>query len=157
MATPYLLHERADRGHGDKGQAARGRCTHNNHDWNFLTDVSREKAGLATANVSRWADGVVDYNNDGWPDIYLTCMVEIKLFQNSGERHFHIDVTKQDWHRRRPLSTAHRSGDYDGDGNFDLMVTNLRGFPPERFVLGFGHRSETASIAGLTVHSGRAD
>ncbi len=54
-----------------KGQAARGALYHNNHDGTFA-DVT-EKAGLATPCFAM-GGAVGDYNNDGWPDIYLTCL-----------------------------------------------------------------------------------
>src|SRR5229473_213575 len=73
-----------------KGQAARGALYHNNHDGTF-TDVT-EKAGLATPCFAM-GGAVGDYNNDGWPDIYLTCLGGNKLFKNNGDGTF-TDVSK---------------------------------------------------------------
>jgi len=52
-----------------KEQAPRAMLLHNNHDGTF-TDVT-DKAGVAN---ERWGFGVAvgDYDNDGWPDIYVS-------------------------------------------------------------------------------------
>ena len=107
-----------------KGQTARGALYHNNHDGTF-TDVT-EKAGLATPCFAM-GGAVGDYNNDGWPDIYLTCLGGNKLFKNNGDGTF-TDVTKQAGIADGRWSTGASFGDYDGDGNLDLMVTNYVDF-----------------------------
>jgi len=107
-----------------KGQAARGALYHNNHDGTF-TEVT-EKAGLATPCFAM-GGAVGDYNNDGWPDIYLTCLGGNKLFKNNGDGTF-TDVTKQAGIADGRWSTGASFGDYDGDGNLDLMVTNYVDF-----------------------------
>ena len=107
-----------------KGQAARGALYHNNQDGTF-TDVT-EKAGLATPCFAM-GGAVGDYNNDGWPDIYLTCLGGNKLFKNNGDGTF-TDVTKQAGIADGRWSTGASFGDYDGDGNLDLMVTNYVDF-----------------------------
>ncbi|HEX7961772.1 MAG TPA: VCBS repeat-containing protein, partial [Terriglobales bacterium] len=54
-----------------KNQKARGALYHNNHDGTF-TDVT-DKAGIATPCFAM-GGAVGDYNNDGWPDLYITCL-----------------------------------------------------------------------------------
>ena len=103
-----------------KGQAARGALYHNNHDGTF-TDVT-DQAGLATPCMAM-GGAVGDYNNDGWPDIYLTCLGGNKLFRNNGDGTF-TDATKQAGVADGRWSTGAAFGDYDGDGFVDLMVTN---------------------------------
>jgi enediyne biosynthesis protein E4 len=103
-----------------KRQAARGALYHNNHDGTF-TDVT-DQAGLATPCMAM-GGAVGDYNNDGWPDIYLTCLSGNKLFRNNGDGTFK-DVTKQAGVADGRWSTGAAFGDYDGDGFVDLMVTN---------------------------------
>jgi len=107
-----------------KGQTARGALYHNNHDGTF-TDVT-DRAGLATPCFAM-GGAVGDYNNDGWPDLYLTCLGGNKLFRNNGNGTF-TDVTKQAGVADGRWSTGAAFGDYDGDGNLDLMVTNYVDF-----------------------------
>jgi hypothetical protein len=107
-----------------KGQAARGALYRNNHDGTFA-DVT-EKAGLATPCFAM-GGAVGDYYNDGWPDLYLTCLGGNKLFKNNGDGTF-SDVTKQAGVADGRWSTGAAFGDYDGDGFVDLMVTNYVDF-----------------------------
>ena len=107
-----------------KGQTARGALYHNNRDGTF-TDVT-DKAGLATPCFAM-GGAVGDYNNDGWPDLYLTCIGGNKLFRNNGDGTF-SDVTKQAGVGDGRWSTGAAFGDYDGDGYLDLMVTNYVDF-----------------------------
>jgi enediyne biosynthesis protein E4 len=107
-----------------KGQTARGALYHNNHDGTF-TDVT-DKAGLATPCFAM-GGAVGDYNNDGWPDLYLTCLGGNKLFRNNGDGTF-TDVAKQAGVGDGRWSTGAAFGDYDGDGFVDLMVTNYVDF-----------------------------
>ena len=107
-----------------KGQTARGALYRNNHDGTF-SDVT-DKAGLRTPCFAM-GGAVGDYNNDGWPDLYLTCLGGNKLFRNNGDQTF-TDVTKQAGVADGRWSTGAAFGDYDGDGFLDLMVTNYVDF-----------------------------
>jgi enediyne biosynthesis protein E4 len=107
-----------------KGQTARGALYHNNHDGTF-SDAT-DKAGLATPCFAM-GGAVGDYNNDGWPDLYLTCLGGNKLFRNNGDSTF-TDVTKQAGVTDGRWSTGAAFGDYDGDGFLDLAVTNYVDF-----------------------------
>src|SRR6516162_10983804 len=53
-----------------KSETSRGALYHNNRDGTF-TDVT-EKAGIATPCFAM-GGAVGDYDNDGWPDLYVTC------------------------------------------------------------------------------------
>ena len=101
-----------------KGSA--GVLYHNNHDGTF-TDVTRA-AGLADSCFAM-GGAVGDYNNDGWPDIYLTCVAGNALYKNNGDGTF-TDVAAKAGVRDGRWSTGAAFGDYDGDGFVDLMVTN---------------------------------
>ena len=107
-----------------KGQKARGALFHNNHDGTF-TDVT-DKAGLATPCFAM-GGAVGDYNNDGWPDLYITCMGGNVLYRNNGDGTF-TDVTKKAGVADGRWSMGSAFGDYDGDGFVDLMVTNYVDF-----------------------------
>ncbi|HVU47604.1 MAG TPA: CRTAC1 family protein [Terracidiphilus sp.] len=107
------------------GVKARSALFHNNHDGTF-TDVT-DKAGVG---YPCWAMGaaVGDYNNDGRPDLVVTCLSGIVLYRNNGDGTF-TDVTKQSglgsdsgW------ATGATFGDYDSDGNADLFVSHYVDF-----------------------------
>jgi len=131
-----------------KRQPARGALYHNNHDGTF-TDVT-DKAGIATPC---WANGgaVGDYNNDGWPDIYITCLGANVLYRNNGDGTF-TDVTAQAGVGDVRNSTGAAFGDYDNDGSVDLMVTNYVDFHLESLP-GFG-KLPICTYRGLDVQCG---
>jgi hypothetical protein len=93
---------------------------HNNHNGTF-TDVTKE-AGLA---VEMYGLGcaVGDYDNDGLPDIYITCLGPNHLFHNLGNGKF-ADVTQKAGVGDRGFSTSAVWFDYDNDGKLDLFVCN---------------------------------
>jgi hypothetical protein len=91
---------------------------HNNHDGTF-TDVA-EKAGVAN---DRWGFGVAvgDYDNDGWPDLYVTNFGKNRLYHNNHDGTF-TDVAEKAGVTLGNWSTGATFGDYDGDGRLDLFV-----------------------------------
>ncbi len=107
-----------------KGQKARGALYHNNHDGTF-SDVT-EKAGLASPCFAM-GGAVGDYDNDGWPDLYVTCLGGNVLYHNNGDGTF-TDVTAKAGVADGRWSTGAAFGDYDGDGFVDLMVANYVDF-----------------------------
>ena len=102
----------------------RGALYRNNHDGTF-TDVTQQ-AGL-TKPCFGMGGAVGDYNNDGWPDLYLTCLGGNILYRNNGNGTF-TDVTAKAGVADGRWSTGASFGDYDGDGYLDLMVDNYVDF-----------------------------
>jgi hypothetical protein len=97
------------------------RLFHNNGNGTF-TDVTA-RAGL---DVELYGMGVAvgDYNNDGFPDILVTCVGQNRLFRNTGRGTF-VDVTNTSGiGKREAFSTSALWLDYDRDGLLDLFVCN---------------------------------
>jgi len=105
-------------------RSSRSALYHNNGDGTF-TDVT-EKSGLAYPG---WAMGVTtaDYDADGWPDVYVTCLGPNHLYHNNGDGTF-TDVTQKTGVDDARWSTGAAFGDYDNDGNIDLFVANYVDF-----------------------------
>jgi hypothetical protein len=101
----------------------------NNGDGTF-TDVTL-KAGVAAENHYGQGVAVGDYDNDGFPDLYVTGYNSAILYHNNGNGTF-TDVTKKagvadqgNW------STSAAWIDYDNDGYLDLVVTNYIDWSPK--------------------------
>jgi hypothetical protein len=79
-----------------------------------------EKAGVTN---DRWGFGVAiaDYDNDGWPDIYVTNFGKNRLYHNNHDGTF-TDVADKAGVALNNWSTGATWGDYDGDGKLDLFV-----------------------------------
>jgi hypothetical protein len=107
------------------------RLYRNNRNGTF-SDVTRQ-AGL---DVEMYGMGVAvgDYNNDGFPDILITCVGQNRLFKNTGKGTF-VDVTKASGlGNRQGFSTSALWFDYDRDGLLDLFVCNYVQWSPEHDV-----------------------
>ena len=117
------------------GQIERASNDFNRHDpryWNRLfrqnkdasfTDVT-EQAGLANAGNGDYGMGVAvgDYDNDGYPDLYVTNYGKNILYHNNGNGTF-SDVTAKAGVAGGGWSVSAGFFDYDNDGKLDLFVT----------------------------------
>ncbi len=106
----------------NRGLAARNALYRNNGDGTF-TDVT-EKAGVLGTGFGLgcvWGD----YDNDGFPDLYVTQYGRNALYHNNGDGTF-TDVTDKTGVAGIESGTLFHSGatffDYDRDGRLDLYV-----------------------------------
>jgi hypothetical protein len=111
---------------------------HNNGDGTF-TDVT-EKAGVGAAGLYGQGVAVGDYDNDGYPDLYVTGYGRAILYHNNGDGTF-TDVTEK-------AGVADKGGwatsagwfDYDKDGYLDLLVCNYIEWNPKNNIWCGEHR-----------------
>jgi enediyne biosynthesis protein E4 len=106
---------------GHKAQRSTPRLYRNNRNGTFA-DVTRS-AGL---DVELYGMGVAvgDFNNDGFPDVLITCVGQNRLFRNTGKGTF-VDATRSSGLAgRAAFSTSALWFDFDRDGFLDLFVCN---------------------------------
>ncbi len=131
---------------------------HNNGDGTF-TDVTK-RSGLAAASGSYPMTAVAaDYDNDGWPDIYVACdSTPSWLFRNQHDGTFQQEglergvALSEDGLEQAGMGIA--VGDYDLDGNLDIFKTH---FADDTNVLyrndGKGYFNDSTIRAGLGVET----
>lgn len=95
-----------------------------------FTDVTRE-VGLAIS-LAGVSVAVADYDNDGWPDLFVTAIGSNHLFRNVSGSHF-VDATTEanlpaDEH---VWSSGALWLDVDGDQRLDLIVCHYARWPRE--------------------------
>ena len=123
----YLLNGSTLDAYKGKEPGPRAMLLHNNRDGTF-TDVTA-KAGVAN---ERWGFGVAvgDYDNDGWPDIYVANFGKNRLYHNNRNGTF-TDVGEKAGVAIDGWSAGPSWGDYDHDGKLDLFVPGYAKFDPD--------------------------
>ncbi len=144
---------------GPPGLAGGKNILYHNHRDGTFTDVS-EAAGITQANGT-YGLGVLtaDLDNDGWPDIYVaddsTASV---LYQNRKNGKF-VDIGidagcafSADGKPQAGMGIS--AGDYDLDGNLDLIKTNFAGDTHSLYHnIGTGAFEDTTFEAGLGLNT----
>jgi enediyne biosynthesis protein E4 len=131
---------------------------HNNGDGTF-TDVS-ESAGILKVNGT-FGLGVLtaDFDNDGWPDIYVANdSTQSLLYQNKKNGKF-VDIgmdsgsaLSADGKPQAGMGVS--AADYDLDGNLDIVKTNFAGDTPSLYHnLGGANFEDATFSAGLGAHT----
>ena len=102
---------------------------HNNGDGTF-TDVT-DKAGVAGDGHYGQGVAVGDFDNDGYPDLYVTGYQRAILYHNNGNGTFTDVTAKAGVTDEGGWSTSAGWFDYDKDGWLDLVVTNYIDWSPK--------------------------
>src|SRR5262245_58110265 len=115
---------------GPRGLPAGANILYQNSGDGTFTDVS-EKSGIAKP-TGRYAftSLVSDYDNDGWPDIYVACdSTPNILYHNEGDGTFtdigFISGTAVNEDGQEQAGMGVSTADYDHDGFFDIVKTNF--------------------------------
>jgi hypothetical protein len=98
----------------------------NNRDGTF-TDVT-ERAGVGGGTFGMGV-AVGDYDNDGWPDLFITAYGKCILYKNNRDGTF-TDVTRKAGLETLGWTTSAVWLDYDNDGKLDLFVCSFVSYGP---------------------------
>src|SRR5579884_2624973 len=110
----------------------------NNGDGTF-TDVT-EKAGVGSEGLYGQGCAVGDYDNDGYPDLYVTGYNRAILYHNNGNGTFTDVTAKAGVADEGGWSTSAAWFDYDKDGYLDLVVCNYIEWSPQNNLYCGEHR-----------------
>ncbi len=131
---------------------------HNNGNGKF-TDVS-EKAGMwNTIGTYGLSVAVADFDNDGWPDIYVANdSTAATLYHNQKDGTFK-DIGIESGVAFSPDGKPQAGmgvtvGDYNRDGNLDIIKTNFAGDTDSLYTnLGDGTFEDDTYLSGLGIHT----
>jgi enediyne biosynthesis protein E4 len=114
---------------GPRGLRGSTNTLYRNHGDGTFTDVSK-KAGIVTDGHFGFTPLVLDYDNDGWPDVYVADdSTASLLFHNNRDGTF-TEIGSlagvsynEDGREQGGMGTA--AADYNGDGFLDIVKTNF--------------------------------
>ena len=124
----YLVNGASTRAHSF-AKPPRSALYRNNGDGTF-TDVT-SRAGVGAEDLFGMGVAVGDYDNDGFPDLFVLGYGRCVLYHNNGDGTF-TDVT-----RKAGVGNTERWGssaawfDCDNDGHLDLVIANYVDWSPE--------------------------
>lgn len=99
----------------------------------FEDQTTRSKLAVACGQYTGWGGLLFDYDNDGYLDLFVSngnahheYSEEDVLLHNNGEGVF-IDVSRSsgDYFQTKKVGRGSATGDYDNDGDLDLLIVNL--------------------------------
>ena len=139
---------------------------HNRADSLFDYASPATGVGLLSQPFSGWSNGFIDYNNDGWKDLYsangdvdnikTNAQQSDTMFENVDGRHF-IDVTQAmgpDF-QRRGYQRGSAFVDLNNDGFMDIVVTSLNQRP--RILINSADNGNHWLLLQLTGHKSNRD
>jgi len=144
---------------GPRGLKPAANLLYHNDGNGAFTDVS-QKAGIGDPVRGYGLTALVaDFDNDGWPDIYVACDSSANLYyQNQGDGTYQetglFTGTAYNRDGKEQGAMGAEAGDYDGDGFLDIIKTNFDGDVPSLFHNnGDGTFSDLSNAAGLGLYN----
>ena len=118
-----------------------------------FTDVT-QGSGVEHTDSFNMGMSVGDYDNDGYPDLYVTGFPRSFLFRNNRDGTF-ADVTREAGTANEgSWGTSSGWFDYDKDGQLDLLVVNYVSYSYENNVYCGEHRPGYRSYCSPTAYGG---
>jgi enediyne biosynthesis protein E4 len=138
----YLVNSAATQAY-KPARPLRSALYHNNGDGTF-TDVT-QRTGVGAEGLFGMGIAVGDFDNDGFPDLFVCCYGRCILYRNNGDGTF-TDITNHAGVQNSGRWASSAAWfDYDNDGRLDLVIANYVDWSPERNFycgdLGSGMRS----------------
>jgi len=103
----------------------------------FVDATAQTTVAVTCAQYTGWGGLLVDFDNDGYPDMFVAngdphheYPEEAVLLRNDRQGKF-VDVADRSgaWFRSKHVSRGAAAGDFDNDGDMDILVFNLNASP----------------------------
>ena len=130
----------------------------NNGDGTF-TDVSAASGIARVTNRYPMTAAAADFDEDGWPDIYVACDTTASILYRNNRDGTFTDVALASGvgygeYGNLQAGMGLAVGDYDRDGRLDILKTHFADDIPALYrALGKGLFEDTASLVGLAVQN----
>ncbi|MGH9629652.1 MAG: CRTAC1 family protein, partial [Bryobacteraceae bacterium] len=124
-----------------------------------FTDVSEESGITTEKNYYGFTALTSDFDNDGWPDIYVACdSTASLLYRNKGDGTFEemgvLSGAAYNEDGREQAGMGATAGDYNGDGLLDIFKTNFSDDTPTLYKnSGDSNFEDATTMAGLAVNT----
>jgi hypothetical protein len=144
---------------GPRGLKGETMTLYHNDGHGHFTDVTKQ-AGVETAREYYGFTVLTgDFDNDGWPDFYVTCDSTPSLFFHNKRNGTFEEIGlssglafNEDGREQAGMGAT--AADYDGDGYLDIFKTNFSNDTNTLYRnLGDGIFADVTSKAGLAVHT----
>ncbi|HZQ53564.1 MAG TPA: CRTAC1 family protein [Bryobacteraceae bacterium] len=158
-SNPYCTYLGLSVNCGPRGSQGEAPILYRNNGDGTFTDVS-ERSGVARSN-NRYGLGVLtaDFDNDGWPDIYVANdTTPSVLFHNNHDGTFTdvalISGCAMDDNGKEQAGMGVSAGDYNADGWLDIFKTNFSNETPNLYRnIGGGRFTDETYAAGTAAHT----
>jgi hypothetical protein len=144
---------------GPRGLASSPNLLYHNLGNGKFADVSKTSGFEKTPGHYCFSVSTIDYNEDGWPDIFVACdSTPAILYRNNHDGTFtdtaaDTGVAFND-DGREQAGMGSSIGDYDGDGHLDIVKTNFSDDTPTLYHHNGDHSfSDVTFAAGLGVNT----
>ena len=144
---------------GPRGLKGESMTLYHNDGHGHFTDVSKQAGVETPPEYYGFTVLTGDFDNDGWPDFYVTCDSTPSLyFHNKHNGTFQEEglasglAVNEDGREQAGMGAT--AADYDGDGYLDIFKTNFESDTNTLYRnLGDGSFEDVTSQSGLAVHT----